>query len=256
MPDTTKTAAKKTAARPSTPVEKTGDHPNLAAALAAFQAEMPTVHKGQTARIPGKDGRSGYSYQYADLADVAKVAHPLLAKHGLSFTTRPRHLEGVGFVLEGVLRHSEADQEDVGQLPITGRSAQDLGSSLTYLRRYLLGCMTGIVTDEDEDGGMATEAGTERPRAEAPAAYSPPPQEPEHVAMVRALLTGLLDSERAQVGPWWENATRDGHLPPRTNLGALTPAQAVWVRDTVAHMRQVAADANAAEETGQAEDPH
>ena len=33
------------------------DHTCLAAALAAFQAEMPTVHKGKTAKVPTKAGR-------------------------------------------------------------------------------------------------------------------------------------------------------------------------------------------------------
>lgn len=211
----TQTAAKKaTAPTPEAPQA----HDSLAAALAAFQAEMPTVHKGKTARIPGRDGGRGYTYDYADLADVAKVAHPLLAKHGLSFNTAPQHLEGVGFVLQGTLRHTSG-QQDVGVLPITGRSAQDLGSSLTYLRRYLLGCMTGIVTDEDEDGTLADQAGTQRPEAEAPPAYQGQPrQDPQQQAgqenqAANALRPDqqILQDRLAQFGPeptaeireWW-----------------------------------------------------
>lgn len=213
----TATAKKAASAAPKAAAEAPV-HDSLAAALAGFQADMPTVHKGQTARIPGRDGRSGYSYQYADLADVAKVAHPLLARHGLSFTTSPQHLDGVGFVLRGTLRHTSG-QEDTGVLPITGRSAQDLGSSLTYLRRYLLGCMTGIVTDEDEDGGIANDAGTQRPQAEAPPAYQPPPQEDRQAAAGQknqappALRPDqqILSDRLAQYGPeptatireWW-----------------------------------------------------
>lgn len=151
------------------------EHANLAAALAAFQADMPTVHKGQTARIPGKNGSTGYSYKYADLADVAKAAHPVLARHGLSFIARPSHVEGVGFVLVGVLRHSSGDESDEGMLPIMGRTAQEIGSSLTYNRRYLLGCMTGIVTDEDDDGAAANNARDARPQAQP--VTQPPPAE-------------------------------------------------------------------------------
>lgn len=200
------TAAKKATETPA------WEHPNLETALAAFQADMPTVHKGQTARIPGRDGRSGYSYQYADLADVAKVAHPLLARHGLSFVANPRHLEGVGFVLQGRLRHATGG-EDQGILPITGRSAQELGSSLTYLRRYLLGCMTGIVTDDDEDGGLAQEAGSGRPQAttyapptqERPQAQAPTPvaQAPEHQRALMARIDGLPAAAQTQVRQWW-----------------------------------------------------
>jgi len=34
------------------------EHPNLAAALSAFQAEMPVVPKGKTAKVPTKAGGS------------------------------------------------------------------------------------------------------------------------------------------------------------------------------------------------------
>ena len=202
-------------------------HESLPAALAAFQADMPTVHKGQTARIPGKDGRSGYTYQYADLADVAKVAHPLLAKHGLSFTCRPTHLEGVGFVLQGVLRHTTGG-EDVGVLPITGRSAQDLGSSLTYLRRYLLGCMTGIVTDEDEDGSAADAAGTQRPQADAPPAYQ------TQAALGRSTESIALEQDLSVLDPIQQQAVRDwwtaNNVPA---IATLTADQVAQVRDEV-----------------------
>ena len=39
-----------------------------------------------------------------------------------------------------------------------------MGSSLTYGRRYLLGCLTGIVTDDDEDGQIATQEERPAPR--------------------------------------------------------------------------------------------
>ena len=71
------------------------EHPNLAAALAAVQANMPTVHKGNRATVPTKAGGS-YSYTYANLADVVEAAYPLLSKHGLSFSCVPRNREGGG----------------------------------------------------------------------------------------------------------------------------------------------------------------
>lgn len=234
MPETTakKAAAPKAAAQP--PALDT--HTNLAEALAAFQADMPTVHKGQTARIPGKDGRSGYSYQYADLADVAKVAHPLLAKHGLSFTTAPQHIEGVGFVLQGTLRH-RTGEKDTGVLPITGRSAQDLGSSLTYLRRYLLGCMTGIVTDEDEDGGMATDAGTERPQASTPPATQPALRRDQQILADR--VDDLPTEARDKFVTWWDT----NNLPP---LAATNAAQVAWVMEQMDKREQQATEAQVA----------
>jgi hypothetical protein len=120
----------------------------LAAALAAFQAEMPTVPKSQTARVRTRDGDS-YSYTYAGLADVTEAAMPLLAKHGLAFATLPGDNQ-----LTGMLIH-QSGQALTAALPIHGTSPQQVGSSLTYMRRYLLGCMTGLVTDDDDDGRQA-----------------------------------------------------------------------------------------------------
>jgi hypothetical protein len=130
------------------------DFPNLAAALAAFQAEMPTVTKGKTATVPTKAGGQ-YTYTYADLADVTQTAMPLLARHGLSFSSQPRRTEQGDYELVGVLLHTSGDRES-GSLPLFGRTAQEIGSSLTYGRRYLLGCMTGIVTDDDDDAATAS----------------------------------------------------------------------------------------------------
>lgn len=132
----------------------------LAAALAAFQAEAPTVSKGKTAKVPTKSGGS-YSYTYANLADVVEAAYPLLSKHGLSFSCVPRTTER-GYELAGILLHSSGESLE-GSLPLSGNTPQELGSALTYMRRYLLGAMTGLVTDDDDDGAAASR----RPQAPA-----------------------------------------------------------------------------------------
>lgn len=124
----------------------------IAKALASFQADMPTIPKKQTAKVPTKDGGS-YSYTYANLADVCEAAMPLLVKHGLSFSACPRSGDH-GYEVIGILLHESGEYLE-GALPLHGNQAQQLGSSLTYARRYLLGAMTGIVTDDDDDGALA-----------------------------------------------------------------------------------------------------
>jgi hypothetical protein len=141
----------------------------LAAALAAFQAEMPTVTKAHKAEVPTKSGGK-YSYTYADLADVTEAAMPILAKHGLAFSCRP-HATERGYELVGVLMHTSGETEE-GALPIAGNSPQEMGSSLTYMRRYLLGCMTGLVTDDDDDGNLAQQA--KKPRQQSRRAADKP----------------------------------------------------------------------------------
>jgi hypothetical protein len=163
----------------------------LPAALAAFQAEMPTVHKGQKANV------GTYSYTYADLADVTAAAMPLLTKHGLSFSTCPRQNTTGGYELAGILLHTSGERLE-GALPIQGGNAQALGSAITYMRRYLLGCMTGIVTDDDDDGHRAQHR-TPAPAQQAP---PPPPEDPwaEPGAPMRTNTRGRLFALFAQKG--------------------------------------------------------
>ena len=127
----------------------------LAEALAKVQAALPTVHKGKTASIQSSKGSYGYSY--ADLADVTTAIMPLLAKNGLAFTAHPRMAGSGGYELAATLLHSSGESI-TGALPIHGSTPQQWGSAITYMRRYLLGCMTGLVTDDDDDARIATEA--------------------------------------------------------------------------------------------------
>lgn len=140
------------------------DTAEIAKALSNLQAEMPVVPKGQKATVPTKTG-GNYTYTYANLADVTEVAYPLLAKHGLSFSCCPQ-VRPDGAVIEGVLLHVSGERLDAA-LPLFGRTAQEIGSALTYARRYLLGCLTGLVTDDDDDGSLAEKARrTEVPMSE------------------------------------------------------------------------------------------
>lgn len=129
---------------------------NLAKALAAFQKELPKVGKDKTAVVKHKEGGQ-HSYTYADLATVTAAIVPVLVKHGLSFVTAPRVVEGGGYELVGRLMHESGESLE-GALPIYGRQPQEIGSAITYARRYLLGCMTGVVTEDDDDGKAATKA--------------------------------------------------------------------------------------------------
>lgn len=129
---------------------------SIAQALAAMQAEMPVIPKAQRAKVDMKGGGS-YSYTYASLHDVTRVMYPLLAKHGLAFTCAPQvRPDGTG-TIDGYLIH-DSGETITSSMPLFGRTAQEIGSALTYARRYLLGCLTGVVTDDDEDGTLANQA--------------------------------------------------------------------------------------------------
>lgn len=139
---------------------KTPPHSALAAALAAFQADIPSVVKGATATVQTKAGGS-YKYSYADLAVINPLVLPKLALHGLSWTAKPT-LMGPEFVLMYKLMHESGEAEEgVYPLPDPGSlTAQELGSAITYARRYALCAVTGIAPggDDDDAGSMNDKA--------------------------------------------------------------------------------------------------
>lgn len=129
------------------------EHKSLAEALNAFQAELPTIKKGNTAKIPTKSG-SSFAYAYADLTDVTEKSFPLLTKHGLSFSAMPT-VRGELFVLHYELKHVSGETLDGDYpLPRTG-TPQEYGSAITYARRYALTAITGIAPGGDDDDAKA-----------------------------------------------------------------------------------------------------
>lgn len=112
-------------------------------ALAAFQAEVPNIYKNA----------KGYNYKFADLGEINDVIKPLLTKHGLGYV---QPLDGSG--IKTIVFHVESGEsiESTVEVPqgvkLNGMNEfQVLGSAITYLRRYSLSSMLGLITDEDAD---------------------------------------------------------------------------------------------------------
>lgn len=121
----------------------------LYAAVARLQSELPSISKGKTADT------GTYKYKYADLPAVSEAILPKLGKLGLAFVAFPTLNADGKFVLAYSLVH-EAGAEMGGEyrLPDNG-SPQQIGSAITYARRYALCAVTGIAADEDDDGAAA-----------------------------------------------------------------------------------------------------
>lgn len=119
----------------------------LAAALAAFQSEVPAIAK--TANNPF------FKSRYADLADVKAAADPIATKNGLAVTQFPgRDRERGEDTLTTWLLHKSGQfiRETMSLHLSKGPSeAQAHGSALTYARRYCYMSVLGLVADEDDD---------------------------------------------------------------------------------------------------------
>lgn len=147
----------------------TTEHPRLAAALAAFQAELPTIAKANTASVKSERTGKEFSYKYADLADISPVVLSLLGKHGLAFTAKPTLNPAGEFVLAYRLLHTSGDSED-GEYPLPAATTppQQLGSAITYARRYALCAVTGVAPGgDDDDAASAPPASATRRRTNA-----------------------------------------------------------------------------------------
>lgn len=145
----------------------TTKHESLAAALAAFQRQLPKIGKGNTAKVTSDKGN--YSYKYADLSDVSAAVLPMLAEHGMSFSSKPTLTDDGRFVLAYRLRHESGD-DDAGVYPLPANGTpQAIGSAISYARRYVLSAITGVAPDEDDDGQAANQHSSyDRPRAAPP----------------------------------------------------------------------------------------
>ncbi len=116
---------------------------NVLKSLAAFQQEVKVIHKAT----------QGYGYSYSDLPKIFSEINPLLQKHGLGFTQLIN-----GQTIVTCLFHCESGENiesktDIPQgVQLKGMNDfQVLGSAITYLRRYALSSILGIVTDKDVD---------------------------------------------------------------------------------------------------------
>ena len=138
-----------------TPLEH---HKNIAEAMAAAQADFPDIPKTKTATVRGKTkGGEPYSYEYAyaDFADVLKVVRPILSKHGLSINQPIRRKE-LKLHLTTVIRHVSGETIESDGLPIPEiMDPQQLGSLLTYWKRYDGCALLGIQPEADDDARHA-----------------------------------------------------------------------------------------------------
>lgn len=126
----------------------------LAAALVAFQGEVPPIPKNRVAKM------GSYSYRYADINDMWDALREPLHRHGLAVTqplaaaTQPGHIA----IRTTIWHESGETHAETAEFPIAGRTPQEIGSAITYAKRYALAAALGISVDDDDDGNAGTAA--------------------------------------------------------------------------------------------------
>lgn len=157
----------------------------IAAALAKAQGAFKPIPRSRTVTVkmkPKADGREGgsYTFSYAPLDVVLDAVRPALAENGLSIT---QIMAGNGNALRmrTMLLHSSG-QFITSDVPIMaqGSSPQELGSAITYMRRYVITALLGLASEEDDDGNHGS-GNTTQPAARPAAKKAAPTATPAGV---------------------------------------------------------------------------
>jgi len=116
----------------------------LATALSKAQGEMQAAIKDSVNPF--------FKSKYADLGSIWDAARPALCAHGLC-VIQSTEIVGEKVVLVTTLAHTSG-QWVKSYLPLnpSKNDSQGMGSAITYLRRYSLSALVGVVCDEDDDG--------------------------------------------------------------------------------------------------------
>lgn len=94
-----------------------------------------------------------FKNRYADLASVWAACREALSSNGLSVLQLPVDTQPGYCTLETVLLHTSGEYiSSVASIRLGQDTAQGYGSALTYLRRYALAALIGVVADDDDDG--------------------------------------------------------------------------------------------------------
>lgn len=127
----------------------------LITALVSAQADIRQPVKNAT--------NPHFKNKFADLGECFDCVRAPLAKHGLVVTQLVQTMaNGEVPYLETKLLHSSG-QNISSDYPLPkDATPQQMGSAITYAKRYALCAMLGLVADEDEDANEATREAAER----------------------------------------------------------------------------------------------
>ena len=124
----------------------------LFSALVKARAEMSAPKKNSNNPF--------HKSKYAALDEIVDVSSSALAKHGLMVVQTPKTIEGGVMALHTQIIHESGQSLDCGfyALPSHGgkNPMQEMGSNITYARRYALAAILGLAAENDDDGNGAT----------------------------------------------------------------------------------------------------
>jgi len=120
----------------------------LATALSIVQGKLTHAKKDSANPF--------FKSKYADLESVWDACRSLLAENGLAVMQFPGEFVDGTMSLNTVLTHSSGEYMSyLMSVPMTKMDAQGAGSCISYMRRYALAAVVGVV-QADDDGNAAS----------------------------------------------------------------------------------------------------
>lgn len=151
----------------------------IAAALSKAQGEIESAAKSTE--------NTFFKSKYADLAEVWRAAREPLSKNALSViqltnggpvlvTIRTLLAHSSGQWISSELTVKPVPKYDKELKRVRDVTPQDLGSAITYGRRYSMAAMVGITQDDDDGNAASGKNGTDKPAAKKTAAKPEAPK--------------------------------------------------------------------------------
>ena len=165
--------------------------------------------KAQGKIIPAEFDKSNphFKSRYASLASIMNACRLALSSNGLAVVQSCGVDEAGRMTVTTMLSH-ESGQWVSGTLTMKSvqESPQGHGSTLTYLRRYSLAAMVGVVADDDDDGQAGSTKPTQTYPERAAAAAPKPPAKPavkltsaDQLREITTLAEQIGHSDRAKI---------------------------------------------------------
>lgn len=113
--------------------------------------------------------------KYAPFDEVMGAVRPALRQAGFAILQTVTDADAHGFNLTTTLLHTSGEWLAGSVRMPMGDTAQQVGSALTYARRYGLSALCGVVADDDDDGNAAQRPEPPKASAPRPAPRAPAP---------------------------------------------------------------------------------
>ena len=135
-------------------IEQSEQLDQLGAALAKAQSQIKSALKENTVKTVQ------HSYRYADFAAVVEASRPALTENGIAVVQMPLCDPETGRVIVSTMLLHASGQWLRSATSANPRdlSPQSVGSAISYLKRYGLSAMVGVVSEEDDDAQAAQPA--------------------------------------------------------------------------------------------------